>query len=230
MIQDENFNLEVILENNGFSKLEKSLVQELNKVVREGTLGYKVKTAITQKKQGHFDKAMLNISEVNRDQVLSIRQIQSILDDINGGSRTEIILEKYRQIFPLQIGLTNGEDVLELLSLIENECDFDLEENVTDLHRNEEMVDPIIEELHFYEIKMKGQIPENEINELKGNLELFKTRIFEIKISLLSCICRVIQREYNRASILNRIMLIKNIYIVISSSIQTLDAKLVEVE
>ena len=105
-----------------------------------------------------------------------------------------------------------------------------MEEKIADLHRNEKLVDPIREELQFYETRMKGQLPENEIHELMGNLETLKTRIFEIKTSILDCICKVIQREYNLESNMNRIMLIKNIYLVISSSIQTLDAKLVEVE
>ena len=119
---------------------------------------------------------------------------------------------------------------LALLSLIKNKCNFDIEENVYDLHRNEDMIDPIIEELHFFDTKMKGQIPENEINELKKNVEIIKKRIFKNKASLVDCICRVIQGEYARISIFSRIMLIKKIYLVLSSSIQTRDAKLVEVE
>ena len=230
MKKDEEFNLQIILNKNGFSRLEESLVQELNNVFEEGTLGHKVQIAINQKKQGHFDKAMLNIAEANRDQVLSIRKIQSILDNIKSNSKTEIIFEKYRQVHPFQIGLVNGKDVLELLSLVKNQCDFNMEEKIADLHRNEKLVDPIREELQFCETRMKGQLPENEIHELMGNLETLKTRIFEIKTSILDCICKVIQREYNLESNMNRIMLIKNIYLVISSSIQTLDAKLVEVE
>jgi len=53
---------------------------------------------------------------------------------------------------------------LELLSLIKDECDFDLEELVADLHKNEEIITPIIEELNFYETKMEGRISEDEIN------------------------------------------------------------------
>lgn len=104
------------MKKNDILEVEEILVRDLIEVVRENTIGYKVATALNERKQGQFDKAMLNISEANRDQVLSIRAIQSIIDKICGTSRTEVIFEKFRQFHPFQIGLKNGKDVLELLS------------------------------------------------------------------------------------------------------------------
>jgi tetrahydromethanopterin S-methyltransferase subunit H len=56
-------------------KCEESLVYDFLKSINNETLGMKVSIALNQRKQGHFDKAMLNISEANRDQVLAIREI-----------------------------------------------------------------------------------------------------------------------------------------------------------
>jgi len=164
MIIDQKNILESILKKNGITGLIGELFQNLLDVVQAETLGKKVAIALNQRSQGHFDKAMLNISEANRDQVLSIREIQAIIDRAKGKLKTEVVFEKYRQFYPFQIGLTHGEDVLELLSLIKDECDFDLEELVADLHKNEEIITPIIEELNFYETKMEGRISEDEIN------------------------------------------------------------------
>ena len=229
-VKKEKNILAVILNKNGFAGVDDKIFQGLINVVQAGTLGKKVATALNQRTQGHFDKAMLNIGEANRDQVLSIREIQSIIDETRGDPKTEVVFEKYRQFYPFQIGLTNGEDVLELLTLIKCEYDFALEEFVADLHKNEEMIDPIIEELNFYETKMKGRISEDEINELKKTVEKFKKRIFEIKTSIIDCICGVIQGKFPQIANADKIALVKNIYLILSSSIQTLDAKFVEIE
>jgi hypothetical protein len=45
------------------------------------------------------------ISEANRDQVISIRKIQNILDKVNATTIKEVVFAKYRQFFPLEIGI-----------------------------------------------------------------------------------------------------------------------------
>lgn len=139
MVKDDTTILEVVLEKNGFAEITAALFQDLNNVVQEKTLGHKVATALIQRKQGHFDKAVLTISEANRDQVLAIRKTQSIIDKI-------------------------------------------------------------------------------------------EIRIFEIKTSIIDCICKVVQGQHSHISIEDKTSLVKNIYQILSSSIQTLDSKFVEIE
>ena len=230
MIIDQNTILENILKKNGINGTNDEVFQSLIEVVQAETLGKKVAIALNQKSQGHFDKAMLNISEANRDQVLSIREIQSIVDEVNDNIKTEVVFEKYRQFYPFQIGLTNGGDVLDLLGLIKHQCDFDLTEFVADLHNNEEMIDPIIDELKFFETKMKGRISEGEIIELKKKIVKIEQRIFKRKASIIDSISGVIQGEFPQVADTQKLYLIKNIYLVLSSSIQTLDAKFVKVQ
>ena len=222
--------LENILKKNGLTGLIGEPFQNLLDVVQAETLGKKVAAALNQRSQGHFDKAMLNISEANRDQVLSIREIQAIIEKANGNLKTEVVFEKYRQFYPFQIGLTHGEDVLELLSLIKYECDFDLEESVADLHNDEEMLNSISEEFNFYETRMKGRISEDEINELKKKVNNINRKIFESKTSIIDIICGVVQGKFPQIADAHKIILVKNIYLILTSSIQTLDAKFVEVE
>ena len=227
---DHKIIIENILKRNGITGLIGEPLQNLLDVVQAETLGKKVAIAINQRSQGHFDKAMLNISEANRDQVLSIREIQAIIDRAKSKLKTEVVFEKYRQFYPFQIGLKHGEDVLELLSLIKDKCEFDLAELVADLHKDEEMIAPIIEELNFYETKMKGRISEDEISELKKKGKKIKKRIFEKKISIIDNISGIVQGEFSQIADAHKLILVKNIYLILSSSIQTLDAKFVEVE
>ncbi len=86
--------IENILEKNGVTEFNNETFQVLLDVVQTETLGNKVAIALNQKSQGHFDKAMLNISEANRDQVLSIREIQAIIDRVKGNHKTEVVFEK----------------------------------------------------------------------------------------------------------------------------------------
>jgi hypothetical protein len=227
---DHKIIIENILKRNGITGLIGEPLQNLLDVVQAETFGKKVAIAINQRSQGHFDKAMLNISEANRVQVLSIREIQAIIDRAKGKFKTEVVFEKYRQFYPFQIGLTHGEDVLELLSLIKDECDFDLAELVADLHKNEEKIAPIIEELDFYETKMKGRISEDEISELKKKVKKITKRIFEKKTFIIDNISGIVQGEFSQIADAHKLILVKNIYLILSSSIQTLDAKFVEVE
>ncbi len=228
-INEKNI-LGTVLKNNGFVGVEDTSIQELLTTVQAGTLGNKVGAAMYQKKQGHFDQAMLNISEANRDHVFSIRKIRSILDEIEGVPPTEVIFEKYRQFFPFQIGLINSKDVLELLGFIKHGCDFDLEERILDLHKNEKMIGPLLEELHFYETRMKGRISDDDMNALTYTIETSKTRIFEMKMSLIESIGGVVREKYVYISPVENMTLVKNLYVILSSSIQTLDATCVDVE
>jgi hypothetical protein len=230
MIVDQKNILENILKNNGINGIKNEVFQTLLDIVLSETLGKKVASALNQKSQGHFNEAMLNISEVNRDQVLSIREIKSIIDRVEDKPKTEVVFEKYRQFYPFQIGLTNGEDVLDLLGLIRTECNLELEKLVADLHKNEEMITPIIEELNFYETKMKGRISEDEINELKKKVVKLKKRIFEKKTSLIDSISDIVQGKFPQIADADKLSLVKNLYLILSSSIQTLDAKFVDVE
>jgi len=229
MVKNVKNVLESIHRKNDFIENQEIFVQNLNDLLQEETFGNKVNKALNQKKQGHFNKAMLNISELNRDQVLSIITIQSIIDKFNDSSKTDIVFEKFRQFYPFQIGLRNGKDVLELLNLIKLNCGFNLDNLVTDLHKNEEIIESLLLELNFFETRMKGGISEDEINELKRNIKNITEKIFEIKLYLIDCACEVVQKKYIHIPIEYKISLIKNIYLIISSSIQTLDANFIEV-
>ena len=230
MIVDYKIVIENILIKNGITELNDAIFHTLLDVVQSETLGKKVAIARNQRSQGHFDKAMLNISEANRDQVLSIRKIQAILDEVKGNIKTEVVFKKYRQFYPFQIGLTHGEDVLALLNLIKSKCKFDLEEVVADLHNNEEMITPFIEELNFYETKMKGRISEDEINNLKKMVGKIEERIFDKKTSIIDSISYVVRGEFPQIEDAHKLALVKNIFLILSSSIQTMDAKFVEVD
>ena len=168
------------------SKCDESIVYDFLKVINNETLGRKVSIALNQRQQGNFDKAMLNITEANRDQVLAVREIQSILDELTGRSKSEVVFEKYRQILPFQIGITNGEQVLNLLNEFESVFDGRLSRTIGELHNNEKEVCSQIEEFTFFSKRMKGKISENELEEMQKSV---------LNLSEISCIFSGVNRN-----------------------------------
>ena len=87
----ENMFSESDFEKLEITKCNKSSMNDLLKVINGETLGKKVSIAISLKKQGHFNRAMLNITEATRDQVTAIREIQCVLDKLENRNKTEIV-------------------------------------------------------------------------------------------------------------------------------------------
>jgi hypothetical protein len=77
------------LKKNGATELNNEIFQILLGAVEAETLGKKIAIALNQRSQGRFDKALLNIREANRAQVLSIREIQAVIDRAKGKLKTE---------------------------------------------------------------------------------------------------------------------------------------------
>jgi len=57
---------------------------------------------------------------------------------------------------------------------------------------------------------------------------LKKNGILEVEEILIEELIEVVQTNHSQISITDRISLVKNIYLILSSSIQTLDAKIVD--
>lgn len=216
-------------ENLEIEKCNKSYVHDFLNSINTATLGRKVDRAIHLKKRGHFNKAILNITEVNRDQILAIRDIQAILDSLEHRGKTEIIFENFRQTLPLQIGLKNGEEILNLLNQIKAVYSGKLIEIINELHDNEKSSDEFNEELSFYQERMNGRITETELNDIKKKMSQTESRIFSAKKMIVDNLNKFVNEKFNSIPIDDRLCLIKNLYLVITSNIETLNYIHVEV-
>jgi len=211
------------------TKCNKSFMNDLLKVINGETLGKKVSIAISLKKQGHFNRAMLNITEANRDQVIAIREIQCILDKVENRNKIEIVFENFRQSLPLQIGLSNGKDVLELLDRIENDFEGTLSEKINELHQAEEELDIMHEELIFIQERIKGRISAEELDDSKEKVTQLARKVYRAKKLIADNLIKFVTEKYNTLAVDDRLSLLSNIYRVITSSIETKDSKFVNV-
>jgi hypothetical protein len=151
------------------------------------------------------------------------------LDKVEGRGKTEVIFEKYRQIFPFQIGLSNGDEVLNLLDYIKPFFDDGSSQIINELHKNEEEVSLLTEELTFYKERMKGRISEKELDVMRENISVLLDKIFSTKKIILNNLISFLTGKNISTSIDDILRLVKSFYIIITSSIETLDAKLVKV-
>lgn len=216
-------------ENFPLSDCDPTVVSDFLKSINNATLGNKVASAINHRKQGHFNKAMLNMTEANRDQVIAIRKIQAILDEINGRDKTEVILEKFRQQYPFQMGLVNGEEVLNLLKQIKSVLGDEFPQMQNELYQNEEKLSSLHEELNFIEERIQGKISEHELDVLNENISSLSEKISSTKIFLISNLDIFIRQKFSSVRPNHLIILIQNFYLILTSSIEILDAKQVDI-
>jgi hypothetical protein len=67
------------------------------------------------RRNGDFNKAMLKVSELVRDHVTALRNIQLIFDRISGEEPRNVVLKQFGQVEPLEVHLKNAPHVLRIV-------------------------------------------------------------------------------------------------------------------
>ena len=137
--------------------------------------------------------------------------------------------KKFRQSLPLQIGLSNGKDVLELLDRIEKNFEATLYKQTNELHEAEEELDIMHEELIFFQERMKGRISAEELDDSKEKVTQLARKVYRAKKLIADNLIKFVTEKYNTLAVDDRLSLLSNIYRVITSSIETKDSKFVNV-
>jgi hypothetical protein len=70
------------------------------------------------RRKGDFNKAMLKVSELVRDHVTALRNIQLIFDRISGQEPRNVVLKQFGQVEPLEVRLKNAPHVLRVVEEI----------------------------------------------------------------------------------------------------------------
>lgn len=221
---------------NGESEID-SLLDKTCWVFQSPTLNLKVENAIKYRKQGDINKAMLNISEANRDQVLAIRKIQRIIDEINDRDAEEVVFSKYHQFFPLEIGIENGNDLLRIIKEEFERLNSKLKDEKEKSHKLELEEQSEEERLEFYQRNFPQRISEEEVKEVESNLERIKEQISIIKLKIMQEILLVSKKNFSSYSFNDGSLGIKrflelswNLFSIYMSPILTKQANLVRIE
>ena len=212
-----------------------SAIQSFCEKIEKDSLNAKVNEALAFKSQGHFDKAMLNIAEANRDQVTAIREIQKLLGQARGEEYAEVVFEKFRQFEPFEIGISNADAVLSILSDLNDGDDPQLKENRLKLHDCELRKKDEEGYLSFLEDRLDDGSGSEEAVEARENILSLTRTLMEHRVRILEKILvavvaalKKMPSGFERDRIL--LDLSRNIFLVVTSPILTKPAAHVETE
>jgi hypothetical protein len=85
------------------------------KAFSEPSLSFAFYQAKEFRRKGDFSKAMLKVSELVRDHVTALRNIQLTFDRINGEEPRGVIFKQFGQVEPLEVRLKNAPQVLRVV-------------------------------------------------------------------------------------------------------------------
>jgi len=84
--------------------------------LKQHSLSFAFFEAKESRQKGDFNKAMLMVSEVVRDHVTALRNIQNLFDELSGNEPRQVVFQKFRQFEPLEVGMENAPEVLRILN------------------------------------------------------------------------------------------------------------------
>lgn len=173
------------------------------------------------------------ISEVNRDQITSIRSIQSILAKITGEPYSEAVFEKFRQFEPFELGVSKADPVLILLSKLDHNTNPDFRNLRSRLRETELQHEDQTQYLSFLKRKYGEETHGAEIEETTINIGLSDDALLKLRLSIIERVISVIDEIVkNLPSGLDKdrtlLKLCRNIYLIITSPVLTRNAMDVE--
>jgi hypothetical protein len=83
--------------------------------LEQHSLSFALYEAKEYRQKGNFNKAMLIVSEIVRDHITALRNIQNIFDKIHGNEQRQIVFKNFRQFEPLEVGISNAPDVFRII-------------------------------------------------------------------------------------------------------------------
>ena len=198
------------------------------------TLAAKVRSAVIFRQKGHFDKAMLAMSEANRDQVLALRKIQSTLSGVTGKHYPMVVLEKFRQQPPFEIGVADGDAVFGILDRLGAQESPALDGARAKLHDMEDQIDEERSFITFLERQSAKDRNTAEHETAKTRVQDLERTLAAMRVEILNQIFAVTKDVLDSAAVRNRwdslfLGLAGNIYVVVMSSIETKPAQRVEI-
>lgn len=213
----------------------KSEIQVFRESIEKDSLNVKVHEALRAKKQGHFNEAMRNITEANRDQVTAIRNVQRLLGKARGEEYPEVVFEKFRQFEPFEIGISDADAALSILAKLDGGDDPRFKENGTKLNGRELRKKDEERYLSFLEERLDEGSGSDEAAEARETIAALARDLTEHRNRILEKILVVAGaalKDLPLGTVRDRILLelSRNIFVVITSPILTKPAAHVESE
>jgi hypothetical protein len=148
------------------------------------SLSLRLEEAQNSRQKGNFNAAVAAVTNVAKDHVKSLREVQCFFDDLAGREKTLVILSKFKQTFPLELGIDHGDDVLELVETCLAPWKEQQGMNIHDLMESERRYYYEQEKLQVFERVYAGEAEAQELKEQAAELASARKDLCELKTQL----------------------------------------------
>ena len=199
----------------------------LMELLHSETLGCKLARAIGRQKGGRLINDVAEIAETGRAHVAAIRAVQAILDEIDDVDLPTVIIEKCWRVYPFQISILGGADVLALIAGISRTCEFASPSFLALLHLKEMKLRYLLDNPDRQKEQLNGRSPakkeSGEAERLEALLREEEACLFRMKILLLQEIGCFLQNRYSGLPYRKKTSLIRALFVLLTSTIEILN-------
>jgi hypothetical protein len=148
------------------------------------SLSLRLEEAKDFRQKGNFNAAVAVVTNLAKDHVKSLREIQGFFDELAGREMTFVILSKFKQTFPLELGIDNGPDVLECLETCLEPWKQQQGMTLHSLMESERRYYSEQQKLHVFERIYAGEEEAHELKAQAAELESARRDLLELKTQL----------------------------------------------
>ena len=148
------------------------------------SLSRRLEEAKDFRQKGNFNAAVAAVTNIAKDHVKSLREIQCFFDELAGREKSFVILSKFKQTFPLELGIDNGPDVLECVETCLGPWKEQQGMNLHCLMESEAKYYYEQQKLQVFERVYAGEAEAQELKEQAAELERARRDLLELKTQL----------------------------------------------
>lgn len=148
------------------------------------SLSLRLEEAKDSRQKGNFNTAVAAVSNIAKEHVKSLREIQGFFDELASREKAFVILSKFKQTFPLELGIDNGPDVLRCVETWLNPWKEQQEMGLRHLMESERKYHHEWQKLQVFERVYAGETGALELKEQAAELESARRDLLELKTQL----------------------------------------------
>ena len=203
----------------------------LTELLHSETLGYRLARSVGHGRGGCLFTDVAEIAAAGRAHVSAIRTVQSVLDEVGGVYCPTVIIEKCWRVYPFQISIEGGGDVLALLAEISRTREFASPSFRAQLHLKEMKLHCLLHAADRSRQKPHHETAKKRVDtediRLEGPILEEDNCLRQMKLLLLREIDRFVGSRYPALSALTKrsLDLERALFVLLTSTIETLNAE-----
>lgn len=206
------------------------LEQNLATLVERDSLSVSINSALNLRKQGRIDQSIALITKVNRAQLDAIIFIQKTVDKLLSRQHSGVVFAKFRQIFPFEMGIEDGDDAVRLVAFFHTTSNHSGEILCKTLNVLETDIAVETERLEFYQRRFQDGTEDVTIKKAQKAIEIHTNELTVVRLQILESVISTVD-EYlvsigaDDTPLKARFDLSKWLYSLVTSTTKTIHAQ-----